>query len=361
MTTRGSNVCSTSLKQSIENGDLVAVRSLVEEGGEDIRLLFLDGSSPLGVAIANQREDVAAFLLDAGANPVAADSFRLDGCERQPVHYASSSGMLPVLKRLLLEGAEIDDMDYGESTPLHYAAERGHTAVIEFLLSEGCEIDRVSSSGHTPLGRAALGGHRQALHVLEDVQLNIVKDLLYFGADLHSVDIEGNTALHAAACFGRTEAAQFLIQERVDIAKKNDYGNRALHNSTMHGHVECSVLLLNHGARFNVKNHRGQSPLYCSMLHQQEHTVNLLHDLGARLTASENVMYERYEASRKTEKRDFYHWTNSLSQVTPSLKSLSRIVIRAAVKTPLSLSILQLPVPAACQGYLLLSDYITDS
>lgn len=91
-------MCSTSLKQSIENRDLVAVRSLVEEGGEDIRLLFLDGSSPLGVAIANQREDVAAFLLDAGANPVAADSFRLDGCERQPVHYASSSGMLPVLK-----------------------------------------------------------------------------------------------------------------------------------------------------------------------------------------------------------------------------------------------------------------------
>jgi ankyrin repeat protein len=38
-----------------------------------------------------------------------------------------------------------------------------------------------------------------------------VKDLLNFGADLNYADVEGHSALHFCALYGKTESAKILV------------------------------------------------------------------------------------------------------------------------------------------------------
>jgi ankyrin repeat protein len=42
-------------------------------------------------------------------------------------------------------------------------------------------------------------------------------DLLTFGADLNAVDVEGHSALHFCALFGRWQAAKILVRLAIDV------------------------------------------------------------------------------------------------------------------------------------------------
>jgi len=89
--------------------------------------LLPGGSTPLNIAISNKRYEVVRFLLDRGANADAPDSFRVDGCERKPIHYACSSGSLDLVKELVeVHGVDPEERDCGNSPPIHHAAASGN-------------------------------------------------------------------------------------------------------------------------------------------------------------------------------------------------------------------------------------------
>lgn len=98
-TPRSNLLGSAALHQAILQGDLELVKYLLlQEGEKSVNLHFQNGVTPLNAAIGEHQEALAHFLLDAGADPFLADSFRLDGCERQPIHYAAACDMLSILK-----------------------------------------------------------------------------------------------------------------------------------------------------------------------------------------------------------------------------------------------------------------------
>ena len=84
--------------------------------------------------------------------------------------------------------------------PLHLASSSGHLDVVRILINAGSNLDDVDKFGRSPLMWAAAGGY-----------VKVVKLLLEAGAAFTS---QGNNwhALHEACKGGFTELVQLLIQ-----------------------------------------------------------------------------------------------------------------------------------------------------
>jgi len=111
--------------------------------------------TPLHLAARFGRDDLAAILLDGGADPNARDK-RGD----RPLHLAAEYGHAAVTRLLLRRGASVDAPGSMDRTPLHAAAsglggtqdEAGRLLVANALIERGADVNaRERGSGFTPL------------------------------------------------------------------------------------------------------------------------------------------------------------------------------------------------------------------
>ncbi len=81
--------------------------------------------------------------------------------ERQPegqLRRAVLDNDIPIAERLLIEGAEVNHLAFGNSTVLHHAAWAGKAEIVEILLSHGADPNiRSRHSGETALHSAVRG------------------------------------------------------------------------------------------------------------------------------------------------------------------------------------------------------------
>jgi ankyrin repeat protein len=110
--------------------NLPAVEQAVNGDHHLVTATEWDHATLLHDAVGHDCADVAAFLVQAGADPNARKS---DGV-----------------------------------TPLHMAAQRGDDQVITLLLDHGACINAVDAKGWTPLDRAAKWGHPESASLLHD-------------------------------------------------------------------------------------------------------------------------------------------------------------------------------------------------
>ncbi|XP_004427492.1 PREDICTED: ankyrin repeat domain-containing protein 49 [Ceratotherium simum simum] len=90
---------------------------------------------------------------------------------------------------------------------LLWAAEKNRLATVQRLLSEkATHVNTRDEDEYTPLHRAAYGGH-----------LDVVRELVAQGADVHAVTVDGWTPLHSACKWNNTRVASFLLQHDADI------------------------------------------------------------------------------------------------------------------------------------------------
>ncbi|GFH16432.1 ANK_REP_REGION domain-containing protein [Haematococcus lacustris] len=92
-----------------------------------------------------------------------------------------------LLKKLLSEGAAVDDGDEEGRTALHFAAGYGEHACVTVLLEHKASLNAVDNNKNTPLHYAA--GYGQA---------ESCKMLLDSGADKSALNADGKTALEVA-------------------------------------------------------------------------------------------------------------------------------------------------------------------
>jgi hypothetical protein len=101
---------------------------------------------------------------------------------------------------------------------LHQAVEEGSLEMVDYLLNL-IHVDSYDDQHSTPLHIAAHEGHPRMLELL-----------IKRGANIHAVDIFGNTALHVAAASPDTDTEVFLIliEHGINIFARNSEGMSAL-------------------------------------------------------------------------------------------------------------------------------------
>lgn len=100
-------------------------------------------------------------LLDADPSLVGARS--REG--HTPLHLAVAGRRLEIAKLLVESGAEVDARRGGGGTPLHSAAQNGDARLVRFLLDHGADPLAENDEGRSPLDLAASA---EVVALLED-------------------------------------------------------------------------------------------------------------------------------------------------------------------------------------------------
>ncbi|XP_038634187.1 protein phosphatase 1 regulatory subunit 27-like [Scyliorhinus canicula] len=78
---------------------------------------------------------------------------------------------------------------------------------------------------------------------------------------LDTVYLSGMAALHEAVLSGNLECVKLLIKYGADIHQKDENGWTALHISCSDGYIEIAKYLLSQGARVDIVNDNGEIPM----------------------------------------------------------------------------------------------------
>ena len=139
---------------------------------------------------------VRAYVL-ARVTDLNAQDFKMGGTL---LRYAAHYHGYEAVQALIAAGADVNAANRDGYSALCSAAARGDARTVRLLLANGADVRAVETDGgQTPLHYAARYGH-----------VDVVTDLLAFGAPPNAADKEGQTPLDLAAGRGQKEVVEVL-------------------------------------------------------------------------------------------------------------------------------------------------------
>jgi ankyrin repeat protein len=240
---------------AVREGETAVVRLLLEAGvdvNEEMDVegssekLPLNGTSPLILAVENGHYDLAVELLEAGADPNDQSSgftalHTLTWIRKPDVGETSAGDPPPrgsgrrVSHQFILElierGADVNARlqtgqkaalryvsDIG-ATPFFLAAKRADIFYMKLLVEHGADPFVPNEDGCTPLMMAAGVASRAPEEEAgtEEECLEAVKYLIELGADVNTVDGNGETAMHGAAYKNLPSMVKYLHEQGAAI------------------------------------------------------------------------------------------------------------------------------------------------
>ena len=273
----------TRLHWAAREGDIDAVRSLIEDGCE-VDARNERGDTPLDTAVNFDQIDVARFLISRGADVSAATS--------KSGNLLRGAKSAEMARLLIGAGARVDPNVLYMSPPPHDGG------AVEVFLAHGAQI----RPGDTPDNEDLL------LFAVRNRLPDLVEKLLVGGANPDAVSIyTGCTALTEAANYGYKDVALLLINHGADVNKADRNHRRPLwyatgrtreiaelllahgadanaggllYNAVARGEQEIVELLLAHGADVNATDWRGRTPMDEAFAQGFAEIVEILHRYG---------------------------------------------------------------------------------
>jgi len=290
------------IHEAARQGDVEAVRRLLEARPELLHARDLNGWTPLHWAADRGRAELTALLLERGADPdhVAgnrtrplhlvkdAESARLligagadvhaPSRSGTPIHRAAVRGRPDVVLALLearafldmeelillrLEDRAITAIDEIEPVLddlgkyLYPAAEHGLPRLVARMLDEGVDPDlpnrRYYEGTRTALSAAIGAGHFDVARLLVERGASVHVNAAYSHAKIET------TLLHATVETRNAPMVRFLLEHGADAGVRcPSYDVVPLHLAASLGDFECSRLLLEHGADPNARGGRSR-------------------------------------------------------------------------------------------------------
>jgi uncharacterized protein len=305
---------SAPLADAAQRGDQAVVAALLKQG-TDVNAAQGDGMTALHWAAMNDEAELAALLLQAGAN--ANPTTRIGAYT--PLLLAARSGNARVIEWLLKGGADVNAKTANGTTALMFAAASGDVSAVTSLIAHGAELNaKESTRGLTAAMFAAasnsaavitaLAQHGAALNRTTSVIDLRALDRNAFAAVLFGnprppagsrpdgaerttapdagarpeqrtagVDRDyqpnelvfsqgGMTALLLAARQGFFETTTALLDAGVDINQSNPGDQTTpLLIATINGYFDLAKFLLDRGADPNRAAQNGVTPLYAAI------------------------------------------------------------------------------------------------
>ena len=318
--------------ETINNGDLETVKSILEKDPELIKARDNVGDSPLTWAVTTNNIEIARYLIKQGAEINASNQ---DG--RTPIHWVVIRAGADMAELLIENGADINIVDYDKHTPLHNAGTRGNVEVAKLLVEKGADLEIKDDYGRTPLiltaremgnidiirilidsganinardnfndtalDLAAWRDYREVVKLLIDkgaeihidgenskfLLINAVSNgldylfskLMEIGTDLNIKDSRGGNLLHAASQGGSDKIVEILINKNFNLNQADIFGWTPLHYASEKGHINVVKKLLEKGADINTRNKKGESAYNISVKKAGQEIVKLLAENGA--------------------------------------------------------------------------------
>ena len=231
-----------------------AVFQVLIDAGADIETKDENGRSPLHKASTSGALDVVKMLVKAGADVRVTDN---DGDTRDDegetcLTLAAANGHTETVRYLVsLEDVDVNHSGEDGFTALHWAGQQNSPEVVQVLIDAGADIETKDEKGRSPLHKACTSG-----------ALDVVKMLVEAGANVCVTDYVGETCLLVAAGNGHTETVRYLVSLKdVDVNHSGDNGFTALHWAGQGNYPEVVQLLIDAGADIETKDDEGCSPL----------------------------------------------------------------------------------------------------
>lgn len=258
----------TALLFAARVGDMASVQVLLDAGA-DVNDTGTDGLGPLLLAAVRGHTKLAIALLGKGANAKA------DAAGFTALHWAAGSWETELTVTSITPDRE------GEEWATVAGLREGRMELVKALLAHGADPNaritrtppRVGSSknpqmpeleGATPFVVAAVAG-----------QVDVMKELVSRGADVHINTKQDATPLMAAAGMGRVigevlvpeaptlEAVKYILSlGEAEIDAVDALGNSAMHYAAFMRRDTIVQLLADNGAKLDGRNKWGETPLF---------------------------------------------------------------------------------------------------
>jgi len=270
----------TALMWAVRDGNEAVTRRLVE-GGADLNLTNADGATAMMLAIVNDRFDMAATLVELGADANdgslyyamemrdATTDWRARDGSRLRADHPNQLTALDLAKKLLEAGADPDKPFAGQmhnasmccdpkanATPFYRAAVAADVEALKLMLDYDPDFAWVppniqtgprqpgNTGGRTALMVAMNGGKGVGMaggpgDIREGIEppfrevsnrnpVDAVALLLAAGVDPDAKTPDGDTALHLAAFAGKLDIVRALVEGGADMNVKDGAGKTAL-------------------------------------------------------------------------------------------------------------------------------------
>ncbi|HUO68940.1 MAG TPA: ankyrin repeat domain-containing protein [Gammaproteobacteria bacterium] len=272
----------TAVMWAVRNGDVPLIERLVK-GGADLKLTNGDGATASMLAIVNDRFDIAAKLLDLGADANdgslyyavemhdATTDWRARDGTRLRADHPNKLTALDLIKVLLDKGADPNKLFQGQmhsasmccdtkanATPFYRAAVAADVEGMKLMIAKGADLEwsppkaekgprdgfGPSNAGKTPLMVAMDGGKGVGMaggpgDIREGAgapfreksnrnPLDAMQLLIDAGANINAKTPEGDSALHIAAFAGKVDVVRLLAKNGADLKLKDGAGLTAL-------------------------------------------------------------------------------------------------------------------------------------
>lgn len=243
---------------AVQAEELESVQLLIKAGAK-VNARDEDGFSALHFAELSGNREIAQELRKAGAvkSGPAAPTPRSKPDPAGPLWEAVMSRNLKAVDLLLTrKKVSPNVVDSEGSTPLHLAVLQENLPLVRLLLARGARPD------YSPQGRPQPHERSVLVTAVETGNLEIVRLLLKYKADVNRVSAGGETALIVAARNNDYTLASALIDAGARVNAEPVRGSTAILHAAEHADNLLLRLLIRKGARQDVTDADGDTPLF---------------------------------------------------------------------------------------------------